>query len=160
MALLTAQGISNVAIEFLRRQLALPRTVTMVPGSEFSGSNGDTITLRVPLAMTARTQASRGAALTADTNSEVGVDVTMAHKYSLRNLSDQEIEFDIEDFGYCCSCESHESTPLEREKDLEDLSFVKLRIRVAQKQELAIDRIQGAAPLRSFQQRNQPLICE
>ncbi len=99
MALLTAQGISNVAIEFLRRQLALPRTVTMVPGSEFSGSNGDTITLRVPLAMTARTQASRGAALTADTNSEVGVDVTMAHKYSLRNLSDQEIEFDIEDFA-------------------------------------------------------------
>lgn len=99
MALLTAQGISRVATEFLRRQLALPRTVTMVPGSEFSGANGDTITLRVPLAMSARTQASRGAALTADTNSEVGVDVTMAHKYSLRNLSDQELEFDIEDFA-------------------------------------------------------------
>jgi len=99
MALLTAQGISKVAIQFLRRQLALPRTVTMVPGEEFSGSNGDTITLRVPLAMSARTQASRGAALTADTNSEVGVDVAMSHKYSLRNLSDQEVEFDIEDFA-------------------------------------------------------------
>lgn len=99
MALLTAQGISRVAIELLRRQLSLPRTVTMVPGEEFSGSNGDTITLRVPLATSARTQASRGASLTADDLSEVGVDVAMSHLYHLKNLSDQEVEFDIENFA-------------------------------------------------------------
>jgi hypothetical protein len=99
MALLTAQGISKVAIELLVRRLALPRTVTMVPGEEFSGSNGDTITLRVPQPTAARTQASRGAALTADDLSEVGVDVAMSHLYHLKNLSDQEIEFDIENFA-------------------------------------------------------------
>lgn len=99
MALLTAQGISKVAIELLVRQLVLPRTVTMVPGDEFSGSNGDTITVRVPQPSSARTQASRGATLTADDISEVGVDLTMAHKYHLKNLSDQELSFDIENFA-------------------------------------------------------------
>ncbi len=99
MALLTAQGISRVAIEMLVRKLTLPRTVTMVPGDEFSGSNGDTITLRVPLATSARTQASRGAALTADDLNEVGVDVAMSHVYHLKNVSDQELSFDIENFA-------------------------------------------------------------
>jgi hypothetical protein len=99
MAVLTAQGISRVAIELLVRKLTLPRTVTMVPGEEFSGSNGDTITLRVPLASASRTQASRGAALTADDVSEVGIDVAMSHLYHLKNLSDQEIEFDLENFA-------------------------------------------------------------
>lgn len=99
MALLTAQGISKVAIELLVRRLALPRTVTMVPGNEFSGSNGDTITVRVPQPSAARTQASRGAALTADDLNEIPVDITMEHKYHLKNLSDQEVEFDIENFA-------------------------------------------------------------
>lgn len=99
MALLTAQGISNVAIELLVRRLSLPRTVTMVPGTDFSGSNGDTITVRVPQPSSARTQASRGAALTADDINEVGVDVTMAHLYHLKNLSDQEVDFDLENFA-------------------------------------------------------------
>lgn len=99
MALLTAQGISKVAIELLVRRLALPRTVTMVPGEEFSGSNGDTITLRVPQPSAARVQASRGASLTADDLNEVSVDVAMSHLYHLKNLSDQEVEFDIENFG-------------------------------------------------------------
>lgn len=99
MALLTAQGISRVAIEMLVRKLSLPRTVTMVPGDEFAGSNGDTITLRVPLATASREQASRGAALTADDLNEVGVDVSMSHLYHLKNLSDQELSFDIENFA-------------------------------------------------------------
>lgn len=99
MALLTAQGISRVAIELLVRRLSLPRTVTMVPGDEFSGSNGDTITVRVPQPSSARTQASRGASLTADDLNEIGVDVTMAHLYHLKNVSDQELAFDIENFA-------------------------------------------------------------
>ena len=99
MALLTAQGISKVAIELLVRRLSLPRTVTMVPGDEFSGANGDTITVRVPQPSSARTQASRGATLTADDINEVGVDVTMSHLYHLKNVSDQELSFDIENFA-------------------------------------------------------------
>lgn len=99
MALLTAQGISRVAIEMLVRQLSLPRTVTMVPGEEFAGSNGDTITLRVPLAQSARTQASAGAPLTADALNEVGVDVAMSHIYHLHNLTEQELAFEIENFA-------------------------------------------------------------
>lgn len=99
MALLTAQGISRVAIELLVRQLALPRTVTMVPGSEFSGSNGDTITVRVPQPSSSREQASAGGALTADSISEVPVDVTLKHLYHLKNLTDQEMDFQVEDFA-------------------------------------------------------------
>lgn len=99
MALLTAQGISKVAIELLVRRLTLPRTVTMIPGSEFSGSNGDTITVRVPQPSASRTQASRGAALTADDLNEIPVEVVMSHLYHLKNISDQELSFDLEDFA-------------------------------------------------------------
>lgn len=99
MALLTAKGISRVAAELLVRRLALPRTVTMIPGDEFRGSNGDTITIRVPQPTAARTQASRGAALTADDINEVGVNVQLAHMYHLKNLSDQELTLDVEDFA-------------------------------------------------------------
>jgi hypothetical protein len=96
---LTAQGISRVAIQLLVRSLALPQTVTMVPGDEFSGSNGDTITVRVPQPSAARTQASAGSALTADAINEVGVDVTLSHKYHLHNITDQELTYNIEDFA-------------------------------------------------------------
>lgn len=99
MALLTAKGISGVAIELLVRKLSLPRTVTMVPGAEYAGSNGDTITVRVPQPSAARTQASRGAALTADDINEVGIDVVMSHLYHLKNVSDQELSFDLVDFA-------------------------------------------------------------
>lgn len=99
MAVLTAQGISGVAIELLVRRLALPRTVTMVPGSDFKGGNGDTVTIRVPQPSAARTQASPGAALTADDVSEVPVDLTVAHKYHLKNITDQELTYSLEDFA-------------------------------------------------------------
>ena len=99
MALLTAQGISRVAIELLVRRLSLPRTVTMVPGEEFSGSNGDTITVRVPQPSAARTQTNPGDALTADAINEVGVDITLAHKYHLHNITDQELTYNIENFA-------------------------------------------------------------
>lgn len=99
MSVLTAQGISKVAIELLVRRLALPRTVTMVPGSDFKGGNGDTVTVRVPQPSAARTQASPGATLTADDVSEVGVDVTLAHKYHLKNITDQELSYNLEDFA-------------------------------------------------------------
>lgn len=99
MALLTAQGISQVAIALLNRALVLPRTVTAIPGAEFAGANGDTITVRVPQPGAARTQASAGAALTADDIDEIPVDVTLAHLYHLKNISDQEASLELEDFA-------------------------------------------------------------
>lgn len=99
MALLTSQGISRVAIALLNRQLVLPRTVTMIPGGEFAGSNGDTITVRVPQPGSARTQASAGDALTADDVTEIPVDVTLNHLYHLKNISDQELSLELEDFA-------------------------------------------------------------
>lgn len=98
MAVLTAKGISSVAIELLQRQLVLPRTVTNVPGGEFAGANGDTITLRVPQPSTARTDAP-GTALTADDVTEVPQDVTLGHVYHLKNITDTELSMNLEDFA-------------------------------------------------------------
>jgi hypothetical protein len=99
MAVLTAQGISRVALALLVRRLALPRTFTMVPGEEFAGSNGDTITLRVPQPGAARVQAAAGDPLTADDVDEVPVEVILRHLYHLKNVSDQELSMELEDFA-------------------------------------------------------------
>jgi hypothetical protein len=99
MAVLTAQGISRVAVALLVRQLVLPNTVTAVAGEEFAGSNGDTITVRVRQPRSARTQSAPGAALTADPLAEVPVDVTLAHLYDLANITDQDLSLNIEDFA-------------------------------------------------------------
>lgn len=99
MAVLTAKGISTVALELLSRKLVLPKTVTMVPSSDFIGPNGGTITVRVPQPSASRTQASPGAALTADDVSEIPVDVTLSHLYHLKNVTDQEMTYSIEDFA-------------------------------------------------------------
>lgn len=99
MAVLTAQGISSVAIALLTRSLVLPRTATAVPGNEFAGSNGDTITVRVPQPGSARTQASAGASITYDDVTEIAVDVTLAHLYHGKRISDEELSLELEDFA-------------------------------------------------------------
>lgn len=99
MAVLTAQGISSLAVELLTRTLVLPMTVSRIPGEEFRGSNGDTITVRVPQPSTARTQATPGATITYDDVSEVPVDVTLSHLYHAKLVSDQELSLQLEDFG-------------------------------------------------------------
>lgn len=99
MAVLTAQGISSLAVELLTRTLVLPMTVSRIPGGEFSGSNGDTITVRVPQPSAARTQATPGATITYDDVDEVPVDVTLSHLYHAKLVSDQELSYELEDFG-------------------------------------------------------------
>jgi hypothetical protein len=99
MAVLTSGQISSVAIELLTRALVLPRTVTAVPGSEFSGSNGDTITVRVPQPGASRTQGSAGATITYDDVSEIPVNVTLSHLYHGKLVSDQELSYKIADFA-------------------------------------------------------------
>lgn len=118
MAQLTAQGISRVAIELLVRKLSLPRTVTMVPGDEFRGRNGDTITVAVPQPTAGRKQSAPSATLTADDLSEVGVDVTMSHLYHLKNLSDQEVDFDLEDFARQITRPQAEAVAIKAEDEL------------------------------------------
>ncbi|OHV42194.1 hypothetical protein BBK14_11270 [Parafrankia soli] len=99
MAVLTAQGISEVALELLTRTLVLPRTVTMIPGAEFAGSNGDTITVRVPQPGTSRTQVTPGATITYDDVNEVPVTVTLNHEYHAKRITDEESSLDLEDFA-------------------------------------------------------------
>lgn len=99
MALLTAKQISAVAIELLGRALVLPRTVTAIPGGEFAGSNGDTITVRVPQPTTAREQGTPGADITFDDTTEIPVDVTLAHLYHARLVTDEELSLALVDFA-------------------------------------------------------------
>lgn len=99
MAVLTAKGISSVAVELLTRSLVLPMTVARIPGGEYSGPNGGTITVRVPQPSTARTQASRGATITYDDVTEVPVDVTLSHLYHAKLVSDEELSLDLVNFG-------------------------------------------------------------
>ena len=99
MAVLTAQGISSLAIELLTRGLVLPSTVSRIPGGEFAGANGDTITVRVPQPGSARTQATAGATITYDDVTEIPVDVSLSHLYHGKLVSDEEMSLQLEDFG-------------------------------------------------------------
>lgn len=99
MAVLTAKGISRVNVELLTRSLVLPMTVTRIPGAEFSGRNGDTITVPVPQPGASRKQATRGADITYDDVTEIPVDVKLSHLYHGKLVSDEEMSLDIENFA-------------------------------------------------------------
>lgn len=99
MSTLTAKGISAVAAPLLRRSIVLPATVTMLPGSEFAGRNGDTITVAVPIPREAREQTSRGADISFDETHEIPVDVQVKHLYDAELLSDEQWTLDLESFA-------------------------------------------------------------
>lgn len=99
MALVTAQGISSLMVPLLRRTVVLPNTVSRIPGGEFSGSNGDTITVRVRQPRSANIQSSPGASLTYTSVDEVDVDVSVAHIYDGVNVTDQELSLEIVNFA-------------------------------------------------------------
>jgi hypothetical protein len=99
MALLTAQSISEVAIALLARRLVLPMTVVRVPGDDFAGDNGDTVTVKVPQPGTSRTQGTRSATITYDDINEVGVNVVLSHEYHAKLISDAELSLDIKDYA-------------------------------------------------------------
>ncbi|MEV4672174.1 hypothetical protein AB0K34_11030 [Actinomadura sp. NPDC049382] len=99
MAVLTAQGISSLAVSLLVRQLALPMTVSRIPGPEFSGDNGDTITVRVRTPRAARTQANPGDPITYDALNETAVNVELSHLYDATRLTDQDLSLNLVDFG-------------------------------------------------------------
>jgi hypothetical protein len=99
VAILTAKGISSLALDLLTRQLVLVQTVSVVPGNEFMGPNGGTITVRVPQPSASRDQGGAGGVLTADDVNEIPVDVALSHVYHLKNITDQELSYSLEDFG-------------------------------------------------------------
>ena len=99
MAVLTAKGIAGLSIPLLNRLLVLPRTASLVSGDEYMGPNGGTVTVRVPQPSTSRTQASPGAALTADAMNEIPVDVSLSHEYHLTNITDQDMTYNLEKFA-------------------------------------------------------------
>ena len=99
MAVLTAQGISSLSVALLTRSLVLPMTVSRISGGEFSGDNGDTITVRVPQPGSARTQATPGTTITYDDVTEIPVDVSLSHLYHGKLVSDEELSLDLVDFG-------------------------------------------------------------
>lgn len=99
MALLTAQGISRLAVVLLRRSLVLPMTAARVPAGEFGGPNGGTISVRVRQNRTANTQTTPGASITLTGIDEQSVDVSLAHHYDGVNLTDEEATLELEDFA-------------------------------------------------------------
>jgi hypothetical protein len=99
MAVLTAQGISSLAVSLLTRQLVLPMTASRIPGGEFAGDNGDTITVRVRTPRTARKQATPGANITFDPVNETPVEVKLSHLYDATFLTDEDLSLNLVDFG-------------------------------------------------------------
>lgn len=99
MALLTAQGISSLAVALLTRSIVLPATVSRVPGGEFAGANGDTITIRVRQPRAAQVQATPGAAINFSQINETPVDVSLRHLYDAVHVTDEELSLQLEDFG-------------------------------------------------------------
>lgn len=99
MAVLTSQGVANVSVGLLSRSIVLPNTVTRVTRDDFPAGNGATISLRVPAAGAARTQASPGATITYDDVNETGVTLTLSHLYNAKRVTDQELSYSLVDFG-------------------------------------------------------------
>lgn len=96
-----AAQIVEAALLLLQRELVLPRTVWMQNRQDFVGALNDTVTLRVPAVLTARTRTVRAtSALTADEFTETSVAVALStHVYTLLNLSDADLTLDIRDFS-------------------------------------------------------------
>lgn len=99
MALLTSQGVSSQAVGLLSRQIVLPNTVTRIPGEEFAGANGDTITVRTSTPGASREQVTPGATITYDALNEVGVNVTLRHLYNATRITDEMLTYELDNFG-------------------------------------------------------------
>jgi len=101
--LLTAEQISSLAIQLLRRELVLVNTVATVPAGEMTGPHGGTVTVRVRSTRTAnkrsRTDANNGTPITFSPVSETSVDVSLSHIYDAATLTEHDRTLDLEAFG-------------------------------------------------------------
>lgn len=100
MAVLTnIQKISALAVELLARSVVLPATVMRVPGAEYGGASGDTVTVRVRQNRTAEIQATPGDTINFDSINEIGVDVQVHHIYNAVPITDEDLSLNLVDFG-------------------------------------------------------------
>lgn len=94
------QQIVSAAQLLLQREIVLPRLVWRQASADYRGQINDTITLRVPAVMAARTRVLRSnTALVADDLTETAVPVKLdTHVYKLLNITDEQLTLDITDF--------------------------------------------------------------
>jgi hypothetical protein len=101
--------IARTALGLLEREIILPGLVWTDAVADFAGAEGDTVTIRVPARTTARTRALRvtrptasegEGIITMDSLAQTSVDVTIdTDIYNAIPITDEEMTFDIEDFG-------------------------------------------------------------
>lgn len=96
-----ASQVVQAALLLLQREIVLPRLVWTQPDDEFIGALNDTVNLRVPAVIDARTRTLRSTTgLTADDLTETSVPVVLdTHVYSLLNITDEQLTLDIRDFA-------------------------------------------------------------
>ena len=99
MSLLTSEPISQLAVSLLRRSLVLVATVSRVPGEEYGGPSGGTVTIRVPQPRSANEQETPGAEITYTDVDETPVDVALKHFYDATRVTDEDLTLKLEDFG-------------------------------------------------------------
>ena len=99
--LLTPDNIASLATALVGRDLGLAGLVNRDLDSEFAGSIGSTVRVRVPGAVPAQTRAVNSlATLTKDAIVEQSIDVALdVEAYSLVPLSDGDLDLDIKDYG-------------------------------------------------------------
>lgn len=98
-AFLTAKQISSLTVPLLVRSIVLPNTVSMIPGGEYSGPNGGTISVRTRAVMAARTQTTARTQIVWDDLTEAGVDVAVTHYYNANKVADEDLTLKLIDFG-------------------------------------------------------------
>ena len=99
MAFLTAGQISRLAIELMTRRLVLANTVERVPGDEFRGSNGDTVTIRVPVPRDANIQSTPGADIDTAPIDEDEAEVSVVQVYDAAPVTDHDLTLSIQNYG-------------------------------------------------------------
>lgn len=96
-----AEQVIAQMLGVLERETVLASLVWRDPVPSFKGAKDDTVSLRLPAYMSARTRVLRsGTALTVDELDETKVDITLdTHVYKAIGVSDEEMTLDIVDFG-------------------------------------------------------------
>lgn len=96
-----AEQVAAAALGLLEREVLLPGLVWRDAVTDFKGAKDDTVSVRVPAYMNARTRTMRsGTGITIDELDETKVDVTLdTHVYKAVGVTDEEMTLDIVNFG-------------------------------------------------------------
>lgn len=97
--MLTSAPISSLAVELLQRQIVLPATVSRIPGPDYDGPSGGTVTLRVPRPRLAGEQVTPGATISFADVDEDPVNVVLRHFYDATRVTDEDLALTVENFG-------------------------------------------------------------